>query len=67
MEVNHRILLRARPAGIPAPDNFVADSVAIRQSVADEVLLETLYLSIDPAMRSWMREDAGYQDRKSVV
>jgi NADPH-dependent curcumin reductase CurA len=60
MEVNHRILLRARPAGIPAPDNFVADSVAIRQSVADEVLLETLYLSIDPAMRSWMREDAGY-------
>ena len=28
---------------------------------AGEVLLETLYLSIDPAMRSWMSEGTGYQ------
>ena len=28
---------------------------------ADEVLLETMYLSIDPAMRSWMSEGPGYQ------
>ena len=27
----------------------------------DEVLLETIFLSVDPAMRSWMREDPGYQ------
>ena len=26
-----------------------------------EVLLETVYLSIDPAMRSWMSEGTGYQ------
>jgi hypothetical protein len=54
--MNHRILLRARPAGIPEPDNFVSDSVTIRPPAADEVLLETIYLSIDPAMRSWMSE-----------
>ena len=29
-EINHRILLRARPTGIPQPDNFVADSVPVR-------------------------------------
>jgi NADPH-dependent curcumin reductase len=52
--INHRILLRARPAGIPAPDNFIADSVAVSAPAADEVLLETIFLSIDPAMRSWM-------------
>jgi NADPH-dependent curcumin reductase CurA len=55
-EINHRILLRARPGGIPAPDNFIADSVPVRAPAADEVLLETILLSIDPAMRSWMME-----------
>ena len=54
--VNHRILLRARPTGIPAPDQFVADTVPVRPPGPEEVLLETLYLSIDPAMRGWMSE-----------
>jgi NADPH-dependent curcumin reductase CurA len=58
---NQRILLRSRPFGIPQPDNFVADSVPIRSPASDEVLLETIYLSIDPAMRSWMTENPGYQ------
>ena len=60
-EVNHRILLRARPAGIPEPENFVADSVPVHAPAAGEVLLETIVLSIDPAMRSWMSEAPGYQ------
>ena len=53
-ETNHRILLRARPTALPQPDNFVADSVPQRAPAADEVLLQTIFLSIDPAMRSWM-------------
>jgi NADPH-dependent curcumin reductase len=59
--MNHRILLRSRPNGIPRPDNFVADTEATRRPAQDEVLLETVYLSIDPAMRSWMSENPGYQ------
>ena len=55
-EINQRILLHARPAGIPVPDNFIADSVPVRTPAADEVLLETIFLSIDPAMRSWMMQ-----------
>jgi NADPH-dependent curcumin reductase CurA len=51
---NQRILLRSRPTGIPQPDNFVADDAPLRTPERDEVLLETLLLSIDPAMRSWM-------------
>jgi NADPH-dependent curcumin reductase CurA len=54
--INHRILLRARPTGIPAADNFIADSVPVRPPGEDEVMLETIFLSIDPAMRSWMTE-----------
>lgn len=52
--INHRILLRARPISIPQPSCFAADSVSLRPPDIDEVLLETMYLSIDPAMRSWM-------------
>src|SRR5450631_3863930 len=55
-ENNHRILLRSKPTGIPQPDNFIADSVPVRAPATDEVLLETILLSIDPAMRSWMSE-----------
>ncbi|HZM47373.1 MAG TPA: NADP-dependent oxidoreductase [Burkholderiales bacterium] len=61
MPTNHRLLLAARPAGIPGPANFTADALPARAPVPGEVLLETLYLSIDPAMRSWMSEGAGYQ------
>ena len=58
---NHRLLLAARPAGIPGPVNFTADAVPVRTPGPGEALLETLYLSIDPAMRSWMSEGTGYQ------
>jgi NADPH-dependent curcumin reductase CurA len=60
-QTNHRILLRSRPAGIPGPENFAADTTPILCPGSDEVLLETIYLSIDPAMRSWMSENPGYQ------
>jgi NADPH-dependent curcumin reductase CurA len=59
--MNHRILLRSRPTGIPHPGNFVSDTQPARRPAKDEVLLETIYLSIDPAMRSWMAENPGYQ------
>ena len=59
--MNRRLLLAARPAGIPGPANFTADAVPVRAPDAGEVLLETVYLSIDPAMRSWMGEGTGYQ------
>ena len=59
MTTNHRLLLAARPAGIPGPGNFTADTVPVRTPGPGEALLETLYLSIDPAMRSWMSEGTG--------
>jgi hypothetical protein len=61
MLTNHRLLLAARPSGIPGPENFSADALPARTPEPGEVLLETIYLSIDPAMRSWMSEGTGYQ------
>ncbi len=59
--INHRLLLTTRPENVPGPANFTADAIAARAPGAGEVLLETRYLSIDPAMRSWMAEGTGYQ------
>jgi NADPH-dependent curcumin reductase len=61
MPTNHRLLLASRPAGIPGPANFTADSVPARSPGPGEALLQTVYLSIDPAMRSWISEGTGYQ------
>ena len=66
MPTNHRLLLTARPIGIPGPKIFTADAEPARAPGAGEVLLETLYLSIDPAMRSWISEDAAYKQRIAI-
>jgi len=58
---NHRLLLAARPVGVPGPENFTADAVPARAPDVGEVLLETLYLSLDPAMRSWMSTGTSYK------
>ena len=41
--------------------DFTADAVPVRTPGPGEALLETVYLTIDPAMRSWMSEGTGYQ------
>jgi len=61
MLINYRLLLASRPVGIPGPENFTTDAIPARPPGAGEVLLETIYLSVDPAMRSWMSEGTGYQ------
>jgi len=57
---NHRLLLRARPDGIPGPAHFAAETVPIRPPEPGELLTETMYISIDPAMRSWITAGTGY-------
>jgi len=57
---NHRILLRARPEGVAGPEHFSVDAAPPRAPGPDEVALETLYVSVDPAMRVWLGEAPGY-------
>ena len=63
---NHRFTLASRPAGIPGPENFAEDTVPIRPPGEGEVLVETMYLSIDPAMRSWIGEGPTYTRRIEI-
>ena len=63
---NQRLLLAVRPAGIPGPEHFTADGAKARAPDNGEVLVETVYLSIDPAMRSWITSGA-YQTRQVEI
>lgn len=58
---NRQILLHSRPAGMATTDNFRIEDTATPEPKEGEVLLRTLYLSVDPYMRSRMN------DRKSYV
>ncbi len=58
--VNHQIRLASRPVGLPtrANWNFTAEPVAAPEDGG--VLVKTLSLSLDPAMRGWMNEGKSY-------
>ncbi|MFT9846910.1 NADP-dependent oxidoreductase [Aneurinibacillus sp. REN35] len=61
MEQNQKILLASRPSGMPTKDNFTFTDAPIPQLGVGQVLVRTLYLSVDPYMRGRM------SDRKSYV
>lgn len=63
---NRRFTLASRPPGIPEPNNFAEDTVPIRAPEDGELLVETMYLSIDPAMRSWIGEGPSYTRRVEI-
>jgi len=54
--VNRRVVLAARPAGRPAPEDFRLESTPVPRPAEGQVLLRTLYLSLDPYMRNLMEE-----------
>jgi len=57
---NRQILLNARPVGAPKPEDFRVETHEIAEPEAGQVLLRTLYLSLDPYMRGRMSEGPSY-------
>ncbi|MFJ2446592.1 NADP-dependent oxidoreductase [Pseudomonas sp. NPDC087626] len=60
MTLNQRIVLASRPAGAPTPENFRMERVALPDLAEGQVLLKTLYLSLDPYMRGRMSDAPSY-------
>ncbi|RDZ29769.1 NADP-dependent oxidoreductase [Lysobacter silvisoli] len=54
--VNRRVVLAARPQGLPTPQNFRIEQGEVPTPGEGQVLLRTLYLSLDPYMRQLMNE-----------
>ena len=57
---NTRILLNAHPAGFPADTDFKLVEIPIPEPAAGELLIRTIYLSLDPYMRGRMNPGASY-------
>ena len=60
MTLNQRFVLVSRPKGAPTPENFRLERVALPELEEGQVLLKTLYLSLDPYMRGRMSDAPSY-------
>ncbi len=63
---NRKIVLASRPVGEPKPDNFRIIEGDIEQPGPGEILLKTLWLSLDPYMRGRMRDAKSYAEPLAV-
>jgi NADPH-dependent curcumin reductase CurA len=57
---NHQIRLASRPSGLPTRANWSFTTEPVSEPGPGGVLVKTLYLSLDPAMRGWMNEGKSY-------
>ena len=58
--INRQILLRSRPHGPPSLDNFELTETPMPEPGEGEVLMRTVYLSLDPYMRGRMSAAKSY-------
>jgi NADPH-dependent curcumin reductase len=64
--VNRQILLKSRPEGAPGLDNFELVERPVPEPGEGEVLMRTLYLSLDPYMRGRMSAAKSYAKPAAV-
>src|SRR3954454_14287306 len=57
---NRQILLAARPRGEPTPDDFRLAEADVPEPGPGQMLLRTIYLSLDPYMRGRMNAGPSY-------
>lgn len=58
--MNQQILLASRPSGLPTQDNFRIVDTPAPEPADGQLLLEVLYLSLDPYMRGRMDDAKSY-------
>lgn len=58
--LNRRILLNSRPVGAPTAEDFRIETSPVPQPEEGQVLLRTIYLSLDPYMRGRMSDSPSY-------
>ncbi|WNO62111.1 NADP-dependent oxidoreductase [Rheinheimera sp. MMS21-TC3] len=64
--VNRQLTLASRPQGAPTSDNFALISTEIPSISDGQLLLRTVYLSLDPYMRGRMSDAKSYADPVAI-
>jgi NADPH-dependent curcumin reductase CurA len=57
---NLQFLLARRPVGMASESDFQKVTQPLHELADGEILVKTLYLSLDPAMRGWMNDAKSY-------
>ncbi len=57
---NQQYRLAARPVGLPKPSDWHFTTEPVRDIIDGEILVASVYLSLDPAMRGWMNDAKSY-------
>jgi len=63
---NRQLILASRPHGMPTDDNFELKTVQLPAIEQGEVLLRTIYLSLDPYMRGRMSDAKSYAEPVAI-
>ena len=63
---NKSIVLASRPVGEPSADNFRLETTEVGALQDGQILIKTLYLSLDPYMRGRMSEAKSYADPVAI-
>jgi len=59
-DINHRIILAARPDGVPKKNDFRLVETPVPEPGKGEVVVRSIYLSLDPYMRGRMNDTKSY-------
>ncbi len=57
---NSRICLAERPIGLPSASTWLYQTVPVEPLKEGEILIKQHYISLDPAMRGWIRAGKSY-------
>lgn len=60
--VNRRLVLAARPVGVPLPEHFRRDDRQVEAPAEGQFRVRNRLLSIDPAQRGWVNAASNYAD-----
>ena len=58
--INQQFRLASRPTGLPTRDTWQLTEEPVSDPGGNEVAVEVLYVSLDPAMRGWLNEGESY-------
>jgi NADPH-dependent curcumin reductase len=58
--INHKFLLAARPVGMPKASDWTYAEEPVAEPKEGELLVQLLYISLDPAMRGWINDVRSY-------
>lgn len=64
--LNHKFELAARPVGLPKRSDWNFTASPVRDPADGELLIQILYISLDPAMRGWMNAGKSYVEPVAI-